>query len=178
MKKVLKGYKRITNTKHLMKAFNNVIDENLSIDDIVFACVGTDRSTGDSLGPLVGTYLEELGYTNVIGTIEHPLHAANLEERMKEIPKDKIVIAIDACLGSHEGVGTIGVHEGPLRPGAGVKKELRPIGNYHIIGIVNISGYMEYMVLQSTRLHLVMEMARLILFGITERFPLSIDTLV
>ena len=26
---------------------------------IVFVCIGTDRSTGDSLGPLVGTLLEE-----------------------------------------------------------------------------------------------------------------------
>ena len=26
---------------------------------IVFVCIGTDRSTGDSLGPLVGTLLKE-----------------------------------------------------------------------------------------------------------------------
>ena len=26
---------------------------------IVFVCIGTDRSTGDSLGPLVGTLIEE-----------------------------------------------------------------------------------------------------------------------
>ena len=51
---------------------------------IAFACIGTDRSTGDALGPLVGQRLLKLGFdrTPVIGTLEEPLHALNLEERL------------------------------------------------------------------------------------------------
>ncbi|MDT2277191.1 DUF1256 domain-containing protein [Paenibacillus larvae] len=36
-----------------------------------------------------------------------------------------------------------------------------PVGDIHIKGIVNIGGYMEYLVLQCTRLALVDEMARI-----------------
>ena len=36
----------------------------------------------------------------------------------------------------------------------------------HITGIVNVSGFMEYFVLQNTRLHLIMEMAKTIAKGI------------
>ena len=45
---------------------------------MVFLCIGTDRSTGDSLGPLIGSRLEAegIGDVVVIGTLEHPVHAA------------------------------------------------------------------------------------------------------
>lgn len=36
------------------------------------------------------------------------------------------------------------------------------MGDIHISGIVNVGGLMEYLVLQNTRLHLVMSMAELI----------------
>ena len=36
----------------------------------------------------------------------------------------------------------------------------------HVMGIVNISGFMEYMILQNTRLSLVMKMADIISAGI------------
>ena len=40
-----------------------------------------------------------------------------------------------------------------------MQKELPEVGDIHINGIVNVSGFMEYFVLQNTRLHLVMSMA-------------------
>ena len=55
---------------------------------------------------------------------------------------------------------------GPVKPGAGVNKELPAVGDIHITGIVNVSGFMEYFVLQNTRLHLVMKMAKTIANGI------------
>ncbi|MFP3381143.1 DUF1256 domain-containing protein, partial [Bacillus sp. SIMBA_069] len=48
---------------------------------------------------------------------------------------------------------------GALKPGAGVGKELPPIGDASITGVVNVGGFMEYFVLQNTRLSLVMKMA-------------------
>lgn len=76
------------------------------------------------------------------------------------------IIAIDACLGKPERVGMISIGKGALRPGAGVNKSLPPIGHIHIAGIVNISGFMEYLILQNTRLNLVMRMADIISSGI------------
>ncbi|KAB7707620.1 spore protease YyaC [Bacillus aerolatus] len=140
---------------------------------VVFTFIGTDRSTGDSLGPLIGTLLEEkkLFHFHTYGTLEHPVHAVNLVEKLAYIQKHHkhpFIIGADACLGGLKNVGNIQVGKGPVKPGAGVKKELPAVGNAHITGIVNVSGFMEFFVLQNTRLHLVMSMARVIAEGIAE----------
>lgn len=140
---------------------------------IIFVCIGTDRSTGDSLGPLIGTFLEDLSTLpfHVYGTLESPIHAVNLAERLDSIKKqytNPFIIGIDACLGKLKSVGHIQVGEGPVKPGAGVQKELPDVGHAHITGIVNVSGFMEFFVLQNTRLHLVFSMARKIADGIKE----------
>ena len=68
------------------------------------------------------------------------------------------IIAIDACLGSEQNVGHISVQSGPIFPGKAVK-ELPPIGDISVKGIVNIGGFMEMLVLQNTRLHISYAMA-------------------
>ncbi|WP_216831636.1 spore protease YyaC [Alkalihalobacterium elongatum] len=135
--------------------------------DLVIVCIGTDRSTGDSLGPLIGTKLSEkhLSKFTVYGTLEHPVHAVNLEEKLSEIDqnhRNPYIIGIDACLGRLNSVGHITVAKGPVKPGAAVNKKLPEVGNMHITGIVNVGGMMEYFVLQNTRLHTVMKMANLV----------------
>lgn len=138
---------------------------------IVIMCIGTDRSTGDSLGPLTGTFLEEKGmvHFHIYGTLDDPIHAVNLEEKLKIIQEshpNPFIIAIDACLGKLKSVGMIQIVDGPVKPGAGVKKELPYVGNMHITGIVNVSGFMEFYVLQNTRLNLVVKIAKTISGGI------------
>jgi putative sporulation protein YyaC len=139
---------------------------------IVIVCIGTDRSTGDSLGPLIGTSVKkDLTHFHVYGTIKDPVHAVNLEETLdyiKEHHRNPFIIAIDACLGRLKSVGFMEIAKGSIKPGAGVNKELPAVGDIHITGIVNISGYMEFLVLQNTRLHLVMSMADIISNGIIE----------
>jgi len=134
---------------------------------IVVVCVGTDRSTGDALGPLVGAALERFRSPlfDLYGTLEDPVHAMNLDDTLNRLQRkirNPFVIGIDACLGQAASVGCIQVGEGPVRPGAGVNKELPPVGDIHITGIVNVGGFMEYFVLQNTRLHLVMRMSDMI----------------
>lgn len=138
---------------------------------IVFVCIGTDRSTGDSLGPLVGTLLEEKSSQSffVYGTLDDPIHAVNLDDKLREINKrhfHPFIIGVDACLGKFKSVGVIEVGHGPVKPGAGVNKDLQDVGHMHITGIVNVSGFMEFFVLQNTRLNLVMKMAKTIAAGI------------
>lgn len=133
--------------------------------EYVIVCIGTDRSTGDALGPLTGSYLMEkkLRHMTVYGTLQDPVHATNLEEYIQLIEKqhrNAFIIAIDACLGKTSSVGQIIACEGALKPGAALNKPLPPIGNIHITGVVNISGFMEYSVLQNTRLSIVVEMAK------------------
>jgi putative sporulation protein YyaC len=142
--------------------------EPLTMDRrIVVVCVGTDRSTGDSLGPLVGTVLarEDSPHFDLYGTLDDPVHAMNLGETLLKISRTSrhpFVIAVDACLGQVSSVGCIQLGMGPVRPGAGVNKELPPVGDIHMTGIVNVGGFMEYFVLQNTRLNLVMKMSDII----------------
>jgi putative sporulation protein YyaC len=134
-------------------------------------CIGSDRSTGDSLGPLVGAYLSRLRLprTMIWGTLADPVHALNLETYMQKIGGGRegpFIIAVDASLGKPGSIGLIEVGKGPLFPGAGVNKKLPPVGNIYLSGIVNLGGFMEQMVLQSTRLFHVMEIANVIARGL------------
>lgn len=134
---------------------------------LTIVCIGTDRSTGDALGPLVGSALarSRSPLFQVYGTLEQPVHALNLQETLDDIERShprSFIIGIDACLGQVSSIGCIQIGHGPVRPGAGVNKELPPVGELHMTGIVNVGGFMEYFVLQNTRLHLVMQMADLI----------------
>ncbi|NIK78642.1 putative sporulation protein YyaC [Paenibacillus castaneae] len=127
---------------------------------IVFVCIGTDRSTGDSFGPIVGTMLQEQGWAEVIGTLEKPCDAHSVEHAVKGIKEDAVVIAIDACLGSPKSVGHFLVSDGPLQPGKAIGRRLPEIGHYSIAGVVNANGPKAYWMLQTTSLHLVMGMAK------------------
>lgn len=138
---------------------------------IVILCIGTDRSTGDSLGPLVGYRLSRYHTLSamVFGTLEKPVHAGNLCETLErintEIP-DNFIIAVDACLGSCGHIGHITIGKGPLKPGSGLKKNLPETGDIHITGIVNHGGFMDFIILQNTRLGLVMKMSEAIADGL------------
>ncbi|MDD4237748.1 MAG: spore protease YyaC [Desulfotomaculaceae bacterium] len=139
----------------------------------VLLCIGTDRSTGDCLGPLVGSKIDlmQQDFFAVCGTLEKPVHARNLKETLEELNnlyKNPFIIAVDACLGRLESVGCIHLGDGSLLPGAGVNKDLPPVGQIHITGIVNVGGYMEYMILQNTRLNLVMRLADVIVGGLNK----------
>ncbi|MFB4168768.1 spore protease YyaC [Virgibacillus sp. JSM 102003] len=133
--------------------------------EYVVVCIGTDRSTGDALGPLAGTFLSEKKpkHITIYGTLADPVHAINLKDHIKLINghhKDAFIIAVDASLGKSTSVGSIISDVGSLRPGAALNKDLPSVGDIHITGVVNISGFMEYSILQNTRLSLVVEMAK------------------
>ena len=117
--------------------------------EIIILCIGSDRSTGDSLGPLIG-------YT---------VHAGNLQlyiDKINETFVDPFIIAIDASLGREEHIGLITLGEGPLKPGLGVKKKLPEVGAVHITGIVNSSSNSNHSILQTTRLYLIIQLADVI----------------
>ncbi|WP_077369266.1 spore protease YyaC [Anaerosalibacter sp. Marseille-P3206] len=138
-------------------------------DQVVILCIGSDRSTGDSLGPLVGYKLKSMLFKHkevvLLGTLDEPVHAKNLEEKIEYIYanfSNPFILAIDASLGQFDKIGFINIRKGPLKPGLGVNKILPTIGHVSITGVVNASGIMEYVVLQNTRLNLVMRMAEVI----------------
>ena len=131
---------------------------------IVFLCIGTDRSTGDSLGPLIGYKLNQMKISKatVFGTLERPVHAMNLENYMAVLRtcyQDDLIVAVDASVGNREHVGYVTLGKGALKPGLGVSKELRSVGDIFITGIVGSCGNYDPLMLQSVRLSVVMQMA-------------------
>ncbi|MBB6629919.1 spore protease YyaC [Clostridium algidicarnis] len=146
---------------------NIISNESNKGNPIVFLCIGTDRSIGDSLGPLVGNKLNLLtrNNLNIYGTLKNPIHAKNLAETMNEINTifdSPYIIAIDACLGKLNSVGNIFINNGPLYPGTALNKNLPAVGNLSITGIVNINSSIDFMILQNTRLYNVMKLADVI----------------
>ncbi|MEG0051053.1 MAG: spore protease YyaC [Terrisporobacter sp.] len=139
--------------------------------DIVILCIGTDRSTGDSLGPIVGDKLKFLVRDRVFiyGDLEHPVNAKNISDTYNFIINKHInsfIIAIDASLGSLQHVGNVIIESKPLSPGLALNKNLPRVGNLSITGVVNISGSLEFIVLQNTRLYIVMKLAEVISSGL------------
>jgi len=166
---------------------NTVIDASVSYDDKnapsiigeslrsfcevkpIIICIGTDKCIGDSLGPIVGTLLqkEDLPF-NIYGTLDDPIHAVNLKEKLHFI-YDKhpshFVIAIDACLGSKDSIGKIQIKLGPIHPGKGVGKKLTSVGNVSIVGVVDSIGNNNGISLHNIRLGFIMNIAETIVEG-------------
>lgn len=135
-----------------------------SYTQIIALCIGTDRSTGDSLGPLTGTLFSRMNplRMQVYGTLHEPIHAINLQDSISYIYRaynNPFIIAIDASLGKNSSVGHLITNHGSIRPGSALKKDLTPVGDAYLTGVVNIGGVMDYAVLQSTRLSTVHDMA-------------------
>lgn len=145
---------------------HTLLSYDIATQDIVILCIGTDRATGDCLGPLVGDHLQQvLPELPVYGSLKEPVHALNLEHTIKTIYSQHnhpFVIAIDASLGVQEHVGYATLSPTPLKPGKGVNKNLPAIGNLSITGIVNVAGFPNSILLQSTRLHTVVTLANCI----------------
>lgn len=132
--------------------------------EVIFLCIGTDRSTGDSLGPLIGYKLKErkLKNAHVLGTLDDPVHAMNLDAcimALKDRFPDALVVAVDASVGNAEHVGYVTLGRGPLKPGLGVRKELEAVGDLFITGIVGSCRNGDPLMLQSIRLSVVMRLA-------------------
>ena len=157
-------------------ALQQLVKKNIEQkEEIVLLCIGSDRATGDCLGPIIGHKLRHYQTrphkTNfhIYGTLEKPIHAKNLEATLQIIQlyhPEALVIAIDASLGIVDHIGYVTLGEGSLSPGVGVAKNLPAVGDIFITGIVNLSGFGSQMLLQTTHLNLVMKLADFITMGL------------
>ena len=88
--------------EYLYKKLSSMVIDNRPI---IFLCIGTDRATGDSLGPLIGYKLKNLKHKNIhiYGSLESPIHSINLKSILDKINDNFInpfIIVIDASLGN------------------------------------------------------------------------------
>lgn len=137
-----------------------------SCQPLLILCVGTDRITGDCLGPLVGSKLSERGCSvPVFGTLEHPVHAVNLSTILSQIHEDfhnPYLLVVDASVGAPDDIGQISLSTEPLYPGQGVRHQLPPVGHISLTGIVAEASDHCEMELPYTRLYTVNRLAEYI----------------
>ena len=141
-------------------------------DCIVLFCIGTDKATGDSLGPMCGTFMKQnIPDIPVFGTLAKPVHALNIRSSLKHLYEKyehPLVIAVDASLGMSKDMGLVTLTNSHLFPGKGVNKKLPAIGDISITGIVNVSGRDAGALLLNTRLYFVIKLVEYICEGICQ----------
>ena len=145
--------------------------------NIIFLCIGTDRITGDTFGPLVGYKLDILfrdtNRINVIGNLSETVCCNNINSVLNNINeqyKNPFIVSIDSALSIvPENVGRIKVSEGGLCIGSGLDKNSVHIGDMNIKGIVGRDtrkAIQNFRILQNTSLDLVMTLADIVSKGI------------
>ena len=139
----------------------------------VIVCIGSDKVTGDCLGPLVGHLLttKHNVKTFVYGTLEYPVNALNLREShdfIRSAHPGRKILAVDAALGRSEDVGVIRVIRGGVLPGSAVNKALPKVGDIAVTAVVNGQSVCGNRQLTATRLALVFRLAEAIAGGISD----------
>lgn len=94
--------------------------------DIVLLCIGTENVTGDSLGPRVGTLIQNKMKRPLLvyGYEGCNVNAQNLVlayDMVRVMHPEKQIVVIDAAVGDNEEVGCVQIHKGGIMPGAGNK---------------------------------------------------------
>jgi putative sporulation protein YyaC len=167
------------NEQASMGIFQSLIECNPKNKKPIFVCIGSDLVLGDSLGPLVGTFLKNKGVKSyVYGTLNIPITAKEIEyvrTYLKQMHPSSTIIAIDAAIGSADDVGLIRVINKGLKPGLGVDKNLGTVGDSSIIGIVAGKSLQNYNLFNMTRLNLIYKMAEQISNGITKYLSFLYD---
>ncbi len=166
-----------------------MMEENHGIPaPIIILCIGTDKVTGDSLGPFVGHRLCQMLNdkppalpVRIYGTLKEPVHAINLNDTLEDLKKklandnlslkDCLLLVVDASLGISSHLGYVTLSNQPLSPGEGVNKKLPRIGQISITGIIGeakVTSYKSQQVLRQTRLYDLIKLADFISEGIYE----------
>lgn len=128
---------------------------------VAFLCIGAGRSIGDILGPTVGSLLVDAGWrvgcvpggafkrcgvsrVSVYGTLERPAHAGGIP--LSGGSRRTTIIAIGACPGSLEDIGSIDIRLGPIQPCIGLAthvdsfRDLLPVGDVSVAGAIGVGS--------------------------------------
>jgi len=134
----------------------------------VIVCIGSDRISGDSLGPITGSMLKKklfLPQIFVLGCLEKTITAKEvnyLNNFIKETLRDRLVICVDSAVGAFSDVGAIKISDSPLIPGSGINKKLAKVGDVSIQGVVTEKGMLCKTALSEVRMNMVYKMSDII----------------
>ena len=139
----------------------------------VYMCIGTEKVFSDSLGPRVGTLLNDKleRATFVYGLCNQNITAENLQYSynfIKALHPNSRIVVVDAGVGAAEQIGKVQICEGGIAPGAATNKNLPSVGDVGIIGIVAEKGMSDFYTLNSSKDRLVGCVAKFIAEAILE----------
>ena len=131
----------------------------------IFICIGSTKLVGDSLGPMIGSYLKKKFKNNdiikVYGDLNNQIDFYNIEFALKEIEKQYsnkcTKIIIDSGLGRN--IGSFLVSKGEIYLGKGLNKNKKINGDISIIGIVGenhgntLKNFLELKSLEKNRIN-------------------------
>ncbi len=116
------------------------------MNNILFLCIGNSNIIGDSLGPLIGSFLQRYkkdicNNTNIdiVGTLSKPIGYSNINNSFKKsILKEEYskIVIIDSALGTEKNIGKILINNSKLCAGNGVNIGKNLYGDIIIKGIV------------------------------------------
>lgn len=146
-------------------------NEFLNKNELVFLCVGSSRVVADCLGPLVGELLKHKYKINhpVYGCLENNVNKNNLAlyaSFIKETYPNHRVVVVDCALGKLEEMGSLRFKKGGCIPGGGLSNTTTILGDYSMLGILNMVGINSLLFLKSYKLKEIMESANFIAEGI------------
>ena len=133
----------------------------------VYMCIGTDKVFSDSLGPRVGSLLNEQMATPdfVYGMVAANITAENLaacHDLIRRLHPDSQIIVIDAAVGTEDQIGSVQISDGGITPGAATNKNLPQVGDLGIVGIVAERGMADFYTPSSSKEKLVNRVATFI----------------
>ena len=128
------------------KKFNkNLFDLNNNYSNIVVLCIGTNSIIGDSVGPIVGTFLKPLENDNlkIYGDMQNTLNFGNARSIINDIYRNyekPYIITVDAALSSSKVVGDIVLSKGYIKIGKALEKSICFYSNINIKCVVENVG--------------------------------------
>lgn len=106
------------------------------INNVVFVCIGTNEVVGDSIGPLIGTYLKENSKFKVYGDMKNNVCTKRDIEKVNKKTKNKKVVAIDAAISDVAEFGEIFISDNKCEVGRGMGRYKNEIGDITIKVVV------------------------------------------
>lgn len=109
--------------------------------ETVVICIGSDRVSGDMLGPLVGSALRDEYRLPcpVYGWVGGSVNGLNLDEYLSMLGErhgGSTVIAVDAAVGKPEDVGKVRIKRGGVKAGGALERKGGRVGDLGVIGVV------------------------------------------
>ena len=133
----------------------------------IVLCIGTEKVVADSIGPRVGSLLNEnmpqpIFVYGMQGANIHAQNIAKAVEIIKQLHPNRPLLVVDAAVGENSQLGHVQISNGGIFPGAATNKNLPRVGDLSIIGIVAEKGMADFYTTSQQKNQLVAQVAQCI----------------